>query len=464
MSDLQPSVEFEDQVRQAVRPPDADPEFVRRLRAELASRPARSHPRFALRPAWAFIAIMAVVIAAASLPGVAQAVRQWFAFVPGIGLVQPNAPARMLDVPAAVTRDGITLTVEHLLVYADRTELAYRVEGLAPAPAVSGGEVCSGAEMYPRLRLPDGSVLAADPMGLGGARKASGYTAGHSFSSGIPAGVSRLTFELTCLQDAPRGAAPEEWSLELRLVAIPEGTQVGQPLTGAETAAVEQQAGTGINFDFLGGARQEDGYHFFFRFSAQDSHPDFLAARPRSMYLLDSSGARIELINARPWSPFDRVDVWEYRAVLPPASGEMTLVVDGAELFYLGQHASFVFAPGAGAPVGQTWEIGQRFNIGGRDFLVERAEKIALEGREGFQFTVAAGSAQEEISVDLIDMHSAPEYSVWSTTGDSGLAQRVTAGFVYEGGVPETLTVTFNTVSVAADGTWRLRWSAPETP
>jgi len=378
--------------------------------------------------------------------------------------VQQNAPARMIDLPSAVTRDGITLTIEHLLVYPDRTELAYRVEGFAPAPVESSGAVCSGAEMYPRLRLPDGSVLDADPMGLGGARTASGYTAGHSFSSGIPTGVGRLRFELTCLQEAPRGVAPEDWSVELRLVAAPEGAQVGQPLTGAETVAVEQQAGVGINFDFLGGARQEDGYHFFFRFSAQDSHPDFLAARPRSMYLLDSSGARIEVINARPWSPFDRVDVWEYRAVLPPASGEMTLVVDGAELFYLGQHASFVFAPGTGTAVGQTWVLDERFSIGGRDFVVERAEKIALEGREGFQFTVAAGSAQDEISVDLIDMHSAPEYSVWSPTGGAGLAQRVTAGFVYAGAVPETLTVTFNTVSVAADGTWQLRWSAPETP
>ena len=45
-------------------------------------------------------------------------------------------------------------------------------------------------------------------------------------------------------------------------------------------------------------------------------------------YVDPSSGARIDLINALPWSPYDTVDVWEYRSVSAPAAGPLTVVIE----------------------------------------------------------------------------------------------------------------------------------------
>lgn len=472
MTNFEPSNAFENQIRAAVSVPDANPEFVEHLRGRLARIPApQPKPRFSFRPVWALgIALALVVVIAVSSPGVVSAFKQLFRFVPGIGLVEQNGPLRMMEGPVSQERDGITLTIDHVLVYADRVELAYTVSGLPQelhGEAAEDGLYCSGADMYPRLGLPDGARIPADPMALGGSWAASGYTAGHSFSATIPEGAGGATFLLTCLQDTRRGAAPEGWEVPFSLVQAPADFQVGEPLAAAGAPAVAQTpagqpAGAEIDFSFEGGALHDDGYHFFFHFSTQSDDPAFLSVRPLAVYALDSSGARIDLIYTMPWSPFDHVDVWDYRMVAAPAPGPLTLVVENAQIYYLAQDASFSFAPGADPAIGQTWQIGERFEIGGRALSVESAQMIELEGHPGFSFTIASADPELKLGAELMDMHSsAAGFELWSTTGAGDLGSRITPGFVYESAVPETIQVTFNTISVVSEGSWKLDWTPP---
>lgn len=461
MADMQQFNDLENQIRETVRVPDANPEFVAHLRGRLDRLPApQKQPWFILRPAWVVAIVLAVLLIAASLPGAANAIRQVFGFIPGIGLVEQSSPQRVLESPIAVTRDGVTLTIQQVIDYADRVELAYRVDGLSTTTAEPS---CSGADMYPYLTLPDGTRINAKPMALGGERPGAGYIAGHAFTAPIPSGVSSASFHLKCLQEAKRGAAPEDWSIPFTLTAIPQGKPIGDLLEASNAPQVVQPAELDTTVTFLGGAQKENGYHFFFRFSAQNSGPDFLSVRPFSMYLIDSSGQRIELINALPWSPFDTVDIWDYRAVANPAAGPVTLFIDGVQVFYQAQAASFEFETGKDARAGQTWKLDEHFNIGGVDFSVTSASMIELEGHKGFEFVIEANQPDSKISAEVMDMTSNdPRFQMWSITRMPEPAQSITTGFVYESAVPENLRVTFNTISALKNGVWKVEWTPPQ--
>jgi hypothetical protein len=462
MSDMEQFNELEDQIREIMRGTGANPEFVHNLRSKLTrmSLPQKQS-RFTFRLAWALGILLVVLVIVANLPVVAGAVRQLFGFVPSIGLVEQNSPLRVSEAPVAVTRQGVTLTLQQVIVYADRVELAYRVEGLSTS---GSGSSCSGPDMYPSLRLPDGTQIAAKPVALGGEWTATGYTAGHTFFASIPPDVSSADFILKCMEGTERGAAPEDWVVPFNLTAVPQGQPIGKLLEEGNPPQVVQPSEVETNFSFLGGAAKDNGYHFFFRFSAQNPGPDSLAVRPFSMYLIDSSGARIELINALPWSPFDQVDIWEYRAVKAPAPGPMTIYIDGVQVYYLAQKASFEFSPGKDAQVGQSWDLDEHFQIGGHAISVTSARMVEEENHKGFEFTIQADQQDTQIGAEVMDMtEKDPRFQMWSTIGNPAPAGVVTTGFVYESSVPETLRVTFNTISVLKNGSWKVEWT-PSQP
>ncbi len=469
MTQYEPSKEFETQIRAAVRTPDANPEFVEHLRGRLAHIPApRPKGRFIARPLWALgiALLLVVVVITVSSPDIVIAFRQLFSFVPGIGLVEQGGPVQKMTEPVSETRDGITLTLDEALVYPDHIELAYTVQGI-PDSLRNGPdeELCLGADMYPRLRLKNGTEVAADPMALGGSRSASGYTAGHSFSIKVPSGTTSAVFLLTCLQETRRGVSPENWSVPFHLIEVPADRQPGKPLqTTNQTVEAEvpgdQPVSMKVEFTFEGSALHDDGYHVFFRFSSQSNDPDFMTVRPNVVSVLDSTGKQIELIYVKPWSPFEKVDIWEYRLVTAPAPGPLTLVIEGAQAYYLAQVAFFTFTPGPDSQIGETWQIDERFEIGGHELLVESAKKIEMEGHPGFEFVISTEEPGLRFNAELMDMRSnADGFDLWSTTGDQAYASRITPGFVYTTGTPETVEVRFNTVRVLAEGTWRLDWT-----
>jgi hypothetical protein len=462
MSDMEQFSELEDQIREIMRGSGANPEFVYNLRSKLTGMGLpKQQSRSIFRLAWALGILLAVLLVAANLPVVAGAVQQLFGFVPDIGLVEQNSPLRVSEAPVAVTREGVTLTLQQVIVYADRVELAYRVDGFSMNRS---GSFCSGPEIYPSLRLPDGTQIAANPVALGGEQTATGYTAGHAFSASIPPDVSSADFILKCLQGSEHGSAPEDWVVPFNLIAVPQGRPIGKLLVEGNPPQVMQPAEIETNFSFLGGAAKDNGYHFFFRFSAQNPGTDSLAVRPFSMYLIDSSGARIELIDTLPWSPFDQVDIWEYRAVRTPAPGPMTIYINGVQVYYLAQKASFKFSPGKDAQPGQTWDLDEHFQIGGQAISVTSARMVEVENHKGFAFTIQAEQPGTQISVEVMDMtENDPRFQMWSTIGDPTPAGVVTTGFVYESSVPETLRVTFNTISVLKDGSWKVEWT-PSQP
>ena len=96
MNDLNPSPEFEDKVRQAVDVPNANPEFVNKLRNELARGPVKMKPRLMFKPAWAVAFVLALAVLVISVPGVAAALGRIFGYLPDVGLVENTGGLRML--------------------------------------------------------------------------------------------------------------------------------------------------------------------------------------------------------------------------------------------------------------------------------------------------------------------------------------------------------------------------------
>lgn len=464
MTDIKQYQELEDQIREVVHVPDPNPEFAAHLRGRLARLnvpPGR--PRVRLSLAWSMGIALAVLVIAISLPGAASAIRQLFGYIPGIGVVEQGIPQRILQAPVTVTRDGVALTIQQVIAYEDRVELSYRVDGLPAGQEQAGADACGGPDMYPVLVLPDGSQVAAEPMALGGEILAAGYRMGHGFDATLPAEASGATFHLKCLQSAQRGTAPEDWVVPFQLVDAPTGQPVGKLLEPGNAPVVAEPSEIDTSFTFLGGALHDDGYHFFFRFSAADGSPDFMTARPAAMYLIDSSGQRVDLINTLPWSPFDAVEVWEYRAAMSPAPGPVTVHIDGVAVYYLAQAASFEFAPGEDAHVGQTWALDEHFTIGGHDLSVTSAEMVELEGHRGFDFVIEANDPELKFSAELLDVHSSAQgFAMWSTTSMPAPASAIKTGFVYESAVPGALTATFNTITIVERGAWIVEWTPPQ--
>lgn len=465
MTNIQPSDEFEELIRKAVHEPEARPEFVSRLRSELARMPAPSKPHLVLQPAWVIGIVLTILVITASVPGVASAFKQFFSFIPGIGLVENNNPLRILQSPVSLTRDGISVTIEQVVADKDSIELAYSVSGIPSNLLMQSSEqsgemnsVCEGQDMYPNLELQDGTLLVSDPMPLGGKWLSGGYIAGHSFSQAIPENENKLAFQLKCLQNVPRGAAPEDWLISLTLSQAPEGYVVGEPVYETDQIIMTQSTGSGINFSIEGIIPQEDGVHIFFRITTDADPSTYLAISPGVMYAIDAEGTRIDLINVLPWSPFDKVEVWEYRTALMPADGPMTIVIENTQIHYLAQDLAFEFNPGAGAQLGQTWQIDKEFGISGYQLTVESARMIELDGHPGFEFTITSNSENLNITAELIDMTSG---EMWSTTGNPQPAQSITTGFVYESNIPETIRVTFNTIAIQIDSAWQSSWTPP---
>ncbi|MGE5251511.1 MAG: hypothetical protein ACM3QS_15015, partial [Bacteroidota bacterium] len=406
MSDKQPSPEFEEDIRRVMRVPDADPAFVRRFRAELIGRPLKGKPRWAFRPAWALAAVLALAVLVVTMPSVAAAIGRLFGYVPSVGLVENSGNLRMLAEPVSVQREGVTLAITTVFVYSDHVELAYRVDGVRPEndgtqaadasqnpTAFCGGVNIGGTHNKDgdaRLRLPDGTLLERDYTGL---YPENAYAMTPVYKAAIPASATEMTMVLKCIPWARLGAVPENWEVPFKLVSIPAGTVVGYPVIGVNatsepvaTEAVPPAAAVSptasmpspkVTFTLERVAHDMvTGPVFYIRLNVAHPDPSMVTIFPRNVYVRDSQGQKIQLVNNSPYSE-DPSAVYEYVPTAKPADGALTLVVEDAVAKYapLGE-TTFSFDVGENPQPGQTWELNKEFDIAG--YKVEVASARAL--------------------------------------------------------------------------------------
>ena len=197
---------IEKDIQLLLTPQDDSKEFLSSLRGQVLQKytPLQSKPTFfAFSPVWIPTIILIMAVTAILIIGpqnVYASFMRLLGYVPGMGLVEQDSTIRILAEPVKLTRDGITVSVNQVILTANETRLEYGVSGV-PLSAYSEGEMVSGCIEQPILQLPDGSVI--------------------SLSDPIPYEFNTATFILPCIFNTLPGTVPTDWKLVLQFVPAP---------------------------------------------------------------------------------------------------------------------------------------------------------------------------------------------------------------------------------------------------
>ena len=434
MNDLNPSPEFEDKVRQAVDVPNANPEFVNKLRNELARGPVKMKPRLMFKPAWAVAFVLALAVLVISVPGVAAALGRIFGYLPDVGLVENTGGLRMLAEPASVTRKGVTVTITQAIVYEDHVELTYEVDGVTETYSNSP-DMCGSvhpdngfwSDSDADLRLPDGTIVRRDYAGE--FQFANRYAMKPIYAVQVPANVRELTMVLKCIPFTRLGEVPENWEVPFKLISVPAGTVVGAPVIEVQQPtetqpAKEPTALPPIEANALPApvvtmklekiVPMESATIFYLSMDMENRDPSLISIMPVRAYVIDSQGQKIPLIGNYVLQPFEhRVgSLFQFTSQSKPADGPLTVVVENATAVYAPMYTdppqatpeemSFTFDAGEMPQQGQTWELDSHFEIAGYPIRITSAKAVTWDevklpewsdsdsqGFEyGYQFTV----------------------------------------------------------------------------
>lgn len=495
MSEFNPTPEFEEKVRKAMSVPEASPEFVNRLQNELVRRPVQMKSRFVLRPAWALaLAILALAIVA-SAPMAVSALKRLLGYVPDVGLVENTGNLRMLAEPSSITRDGITITITQAMVYSDHVELTYAVEGISESHE-TGSDMCGSfhpnddfwSDADADLRLPNGTIVRRDYAGE--YQSANVFAMKPVYAVEVPSEVTELTMVLKCIPFTRLGEAPENWEVPFKLVAIPEGTVIGEPVvvvepttvlpiaTSAEVAASIPAPVVTMTLSKI--VPLDTATLVYFSMDMGNRDPSLISIMPVDAYLIDSQGQKIDLIGGFVWQPFEhRVgSEFEFRSQTKPADGPFTVVVKNAVAYYAPLYTeprqatpdemSFTFDAGENPQYGQTWQIKEEFEIAGYPvhILSARVASFAdiqtpdfIDGSQGYDygydFTVETDpSVKMLLWMDIISESA----NCWLSNANSYIPDRSSVNFTmlcrdeYPKG---NVRVTIGELSVLVENTWQ---------
>jgi hypothetical protein len=460
MNEYKPSPEFEEEVRKAVFVPSARPEFVNQLRNELARRPVKMKPRFILRPAWMIAFILAAVVLVISVPSMAAALKLFFGYVPGLGMVEPGITLRILAAPVVVERDGVTVTVEKGTADSQKTILRVSVDGVD----ANGGPYCDNP--YPRLlRLADGTTLEENG-GYGNVGDLSnpGYTDLITFPS-LPAGSDTVTLEIPCLW---RVTKPENWKIPLHF-APANGSGVNPVIelpfaTPTTPAAFETVPPTespyGISLALEKVVPLEDGYLLIgsLRWTDKTVNIGTYFNNSYNLHAVDANGQVIALEDPEqsawdllpPVEAGSLVSQWIYKVSGKQHAWPLTLTTNA--YVDLDANVAFTFDPGPNPQKGQVWQLGQELTVNGH---LIRLVSATWQERGGSIASLEFETASDDPDVIGLEIKDTLYQSEQHLCG--GGSER-TAVVYCEALTSEPRTLTITSIRLLVPGPWRMTW------
>ncbi len=436
---------------------------------------------------------LVILLALTLLTGAVYALGKLTGFIPGIGFVEAST-LRVLAEPAAVTRDGITVSVEQVVADSERTIIVYKTEGLTVEAANSKGEGGGpfGSEAF--LRLPNGSVLkeissegyAGTPEPLINQVTTEGGWPNYVWRlvyPSAPLDANELTLVIPVLQNMPVGAAPENWEITFRLKpAPPEMTFAPVTVLPTVNASVTETGGAtplipsnvttlhGFTFQLDNVVELEDGFVFTGNLSWDDSafpSGKGTVAEPLIPILTDADGQRIPIEEVRLDAPYDEFHApWSYRTNRKAFSGPLTLSISSIKTNIVAQPVDFEIDFGPNPQVGQSAEVNRDFMVEGHTIRLLSVGLIsAPDSCQGMMVDFKFSTDDPNISADVKD--SVPSDPMICSGGGSG------------GGGPADLTV-FNVQTTYKDmptgvrrfsfefwipyevsGPWQAQWNPP---
>ncbi|MHB8779034.1 MAG: eIF2A-related protein [Anaerolineales bacterium] len=338
--------------------------------------------------------IVIVLLALSLLTGVVYAIGRLTGYIPGVGFVQTNS-LRVLAEPVSQTREGITVSIEQVVVDSERTIIIYKTEGLTIAAANSKGE--GGPFGAPTsLRLPDGTNLETSPdNGYGGTPEPlinNIHTEGgwpnyvwRLVYPPVPAGMNELTLSIPILQTMPAGAAPENWEItfhlkpappdmafalitELAPSTPPQAEPSSSGVTG--TPALSNTASlNGFTFKLENVIELDDGFVFTGNLSWDKSaFPTGRGslAEPAIPTLTDESGQIIPIEEVQLNAVFDEHHApWSYRTNRKAFTGPLVLSIQSIKTGMIAPAIDFIMDFGPNPQIGQTRDVNRDFTVEG---------------------------------------------------------------------------------------------------
>jgi hypothetical protein len=502
MSDMNPYPEFEEKVRKAVDVPNANPEFVNKLRNELSRGPVKMKPRMIFRPAWALAFVLALAVMIVSVPGIAAAIGRLFGYVPGIGLVENSGDLRILDQSYSTTREGVTLTINYVLVDRDHVEVIYDVHGISPENdgwqsgdyGIDPAAFCGGVKVDdayknegdPVLKLPDGTLLERD---LTGKYPQNVSAMKPVYEAQTPSDVLEMTFVLKCIPMARHGAVPENWEVPFKLKAVPANMVPGSPVIDVAQTAIaptEEPAlpAPEVTLTLEKIVPLDSAAIFYFSMDMENRDPSLVSIMPVDAYVIDSQGQKIDLVGSFARQPFEHRpgSLFEFRSASKPADGTLTVLVENAVAYYAPMYVeprqatpeemSFTFDAGANPQAGQTWDLNKGFEIAGYPLKVisvravtwsEVQEPGFIDGSQGYefgyQFTIESNPSIK-MSAEMDIMSESP--MCWLTVGSpfipsgSSLQYTQLCRDTYPSG---SVKVTIRELAMLMENTWQSTWT-----
>jgi hypothetical protein len=162
------------------------------------------------------LAAIVLIVMFTTMPGMAAAIGRWLGYVPGIGFIR-QGQIRILPQPVSVTREGITVTVDQVILNQERTALVYSVKGI-PSTAIVSSPEHQHCSYKVSLRLPDSKLMQANPDGI--QSWVSGYQH-RLYYAPVQAITNDATLVIDCLFNTRPGAAPQDWEIPMHFVPAP---------------------------------------------------------------------------------------------------------------------------------------------------------------------------------------------------------------------------------------------------
>ena len=173
------------------------------------------------------------------------AIMQLFGYIPGVGVVSEDTDIRILEEPVNVTREGITVSVNSMVLTSNESIIDFGTMGVPSSASANVGEG-EGCMDMPYLLLDDGTQI--DVLG----REA------------VPADVWDATFVMPCIMGADSAKTPTDWQIPLTFVPAPGDYEVlpVQDVSAAEneTAQTEESGEGATNLSIEKMIETENGY------------------------------------------------------------------------------------------------------------------------------------------------------------------------------------------------------------
>ena len=291
------------------------------LRPDIAAKLERN-PKMKTSLTRPFVAVLITVLTLIMISGAAYALGKTLGYFPGVGLVENDVGVRFFAEPASETRDGVTLTISSVFIFADHVDLTYEFKGVAPENVnipvenakTNQAVFCDNGKMgNARLRLPDGTVLERNTTA---AYPQNRFATRPVFAAVISVQGTTMTLLVNCITGTRIGAVPGNWEVPFTLTEVPAGQVVGEPVievqktsmpaaTKAATEVIDTdtaQKTPNVTFTLERIAQLAAGPVFCVRFHLENPDPAVLTIYPQNAYLIDSLGQKIQLMNNSPFT------------------------------------------------------------------------------------------------------------------------------------------------------------------